>query len=225
MADSSWLLEAWTAFMREVNTCMPAKVEAFDADAQTVDVVPQLKIAYPDGEGGYVHKALPKISNVKVAFPRSGSFFVSFPLTKGDFVLLVFSQRSLQAWRDKGQVCEPGDLGMFPLDGAVAIPGVYPEADALGDVSPTDMVLGKDGTPAAQIKITPTQVHLGGGAQFVALANLVKARLDAIQSTVDGHTHTFSAPVVAGAVSGTTAVPSSLIGALADVAAQNVKAT
>ncbi len=60
-------------------------------------------------------------------------------------------------------------------------------------------------------------VKLGGGANFVALANLVNARLDTIQGAFDAHIHSTPA--------GNSGVPTSLIGALADVDAQNVKAT
>lgn len=52
-------------------------------------------------------------------------------------------------------------------------------------------------------------------AQFAALANLVKARLDTIQSTFDTHTH----PVSGSA----TSAPSALIGTLGDVAATKLK--
>lgn len=198
------------AALREVRTCMPGMVESYDADKQTVDVVPQLKNAYPDGEGDVSYVEHPKLSNVPVCFPRAGGFFMSFPIQKGDFVLLVFSERSIQAWREKGQTVEPGDRRLFPLDGAVAIPGVFPAAQTLADADGTNMMLGRDGTPGAQIKLTPTQVHLGGGAQFVALANLVATELGKVKATLDslsGATFTVS-----------YATPGS-------VAAQNVKAT
>ena len=162
--DATLFDEILTARMAQFHVAFPARVESFDKAAQTVDVTPQLKIAYPDGEGGYTHKALPVLPNVPVAFPRSGSFFVSFPLAKGDFVLVVVCDRSLQAWRDKGQAVEPGDLALHPLDGAIAIPGVFPASGALVDVSDTTMKLGKDGASAAQIEITASGGKLGSSA-------------------------------------------------------------
>lgn len=69
------------------------------------------------------------------------------------------------------------------------------------------------------IDITST-LKLGAGAsQFVALANLVKARLDTIQARFDAHVHPVPAPVSAN-----TTAPTVLIGALGDVAATKVKA-
>lgn len=203
----------------DLHVSMPAKVESYDASAQTVEVVPQLNRALPDGLGNFTSEELPKLADVPVCFPRAGGFFVSFPIQKGDFVLLVFSERNLGAWLSTGEQGDPGDLGMHTLDGAVAIPGVYPSNAALDDASDTDMVLGKDGSTAAKIEITDSLVKMGGGANFVALANLVKARIDTIQAAFDAHIHTVAA------TPGSSSVPTVVIGPLADVAAQNVKAT
>lgn len=147
-----------------LHTAMPGRVESYDAAAQTCDVLPQLKRQVPDGEGGYTTEALPVLSGVPVCFPRGGSFFLSFPLAKGDFVLVVFSERATGNWRQKGEASNPGDLRMHSLAGAVAIPGVYPTSGALDDADGTNLVLGKDGTAGAQIVITPTEVQLGSGA-------------------------------------------------------------
>ena len=81
-----------------------------------------------------------------------------------------------------------------------------------------------DSTP--RVKLTAGgEVHLGDSpANFVALANLVNARLASIQSTFDSHIHTTTATVGASAVLGVIAPPASPIGSLADVAAAEVKA-
>ena len=146
-----------------LHTAMPGRVESYDAAAQTCDVLPQLKRQVPDGEGGYTTEALPVLSGVPVCFPRGGSFFLSFPLAKGDFVLVVFSERATGNWRQKGEASNPGDLRMHSLAGAVAIPGVYPTSGALDDADGTNLVLGKDGTAAAQIGITSSGIELGRG--------------------------------------------------------------
>lgn len=201
-----------------VHTSMPGEVESYDASAQTADIKPQLMRPMPDGEGGYTIEELPTLPGVPMCHPRGGGFFCSFPMQKGDKVLIVFAERPIGNWRQKGQACNPGDLRMHHLAGAQAIPcNLYPSDDALQDADGTNMVIGKDGTSAAQIVITPSMVKLGGGDQFVALANLVKARLDQIQAAYDGHKHTVSG--------GATLVPDTILGALDDVAAQNVKAT
>ncbi len=189
-----------------MQTAMPCKVEAYDSSKQTVDVVPALNRSLPDGNGNYVTEALPKLSDVPVSFPRGGGFFVALPIAAGDYGLLVFCSRNIGNWRSTGNQGDPGDLGMHTLDGAVFIPGVFPDSGALSNADGTNMVIGKDGTAGAQIVITTDEVHLGGGAQYVALADKVKTELDKIVTTlgtgtsVSGGAVSFTTPYVAAAV-------------------------
>src|SRR5262249_11872108 len=100
------------------------------------------------------------------------------------------------------------------------VPGLETVARALAG-NPDHMVLGHDAGPV--IEIDPSFVQLGAAdGQFVALANLVKARLDSIQSAFDAHTHLYS-PGPGGPAP--TAPPPIPIGPLAAVAATLVKAT
>ncbi len=169
---------------RELHTAMPGRVESYDADTQTCDVLPQLKIQRPDGEGGYKTCDLPVLPHVPVCFPRGGGFFLSFPLQKGDFVLVVFSERAIGNWRQKGEASNPGDLRMHSLAGAVAIPGVFPNSGALDDADGTNLVLGKDGTAGAQIKITASGVEACGGTDPV----LTKKDAQALYAAINGAT-------------------------------------
>ena len=178
--------------LRELHTALPGRVESYDASKQTCDVLPMLKKQTPNGQGGYTTEDLPVLPNVPVAFPRGGGgFFMSFPLAKGDFVMLVFHERAIGAWRKKGEATAPGDLRMHSLAGAVAYPGLYPNDDALDDAHTANMVLGKDGSTAQIHLKTDGTVHLGGenGAEFVALAQKVLTELSQIQSALTSHTH------------------------------------
>lgn len=135
----------------DLHVAMPAKVTSYDASAQTVDVIPCLNRHLPDGQGGFVSEALPKLADIPVCFPRGGGFFCSFPIAPGDYVLLVFAERNIAMWRSTGNQGDPGDVGTHTLDGAIAIPGVYPDANALSDASSTNLVLGKDGGKSVQV--------------------------------------------------------------------------
>jgi phage baseplate assembly protein V len=67
-------------------------------------------------------------------------------------------------------------------------------------------------------------INLGAKAasDAVALASLVKARLDSIQSTFDSHIHTTTATIGPSAAVGVISPPTSPIGSLADVASEKV---
>jgi hypothetical protein len=202
---------------REFHVALPGRIDRYDATKQRADVKLELQRYVSDGEGGHVPESLPVLPNVPVAFPRGGGYFVSFPLAKGDPVLVVFCDAPIGAWLKKGDMAEPGLSESHGLGGAVCYPGIAPNDDKLDDASASTMKLGKDGTPAAQIEFTDSLTKVGGGDQFVALANLVDSRLAAIRTFINAHTH-----VETG---GTTNATTPALGAQASVAAQNVKAT
>jgi hypothetical protein len=70
----------------------------------------------------------------------------------------------------------------------------------------------------------PFPARGGQSAEFVALANLVDARLAAIQTAFDGHTHVTTATIGGGTAPGVNAIPAPPLGLLASVASQKVKA-
>lgn len=198
------------ARLAEVRVSMPGTIESFDTATQLASVRPDLKELRFDENDAEVVEPLPVISDVPVQFPRAGGFSLTVPVQKGDSCLLVFSDRSLDKWLDSGGQVDPVDARRHHLSDAVAIVGVSSKANPIPSFDNDHATLGKDGE----------------SSQFVALANLVKARLDTIQSTFDAHTHLAGALVSAkpgDPVTGSTATPASTIGSLADVASTTVK--
>ncbi len=148
----------------DLHVALPARVERYDTATQTVDVVPQVNRALPDGAGNFVTEPLPKLADVPVLFPRCGRFSITFPLSVGDFVLLVFAERSLAAWRATGAQSDPGDLGMHTLDGAVALPGLFPDAQPAAAADGANMRVGSDTDPNGRIELPGSEIRLGQGA-------------------------------------------------------------
>lgn len=117
------LSQAIEARLADVNTCLPGRVEAYDASSDTVSVQPLIRRKWR-------HKAaptaLPVVSGVPVHRPRSSDSWLALPdPVKGDLVLLVFAQRALEPWHGKGGLCDPVDSRRFDLSDAIAIPGLY----------------------------------------------------------------------------------------------------
>jgi hypothetical protein len=189
----------------DIHTAIPAKVTSYDASKQTIECVPALNRSLPDGQGNYTTEQLPKLVDVPVCFPRCGSFFLSFPIQAGDFVLLVICQRNIGNWRATGNQGDPGDLGMHTLDGAVAIPGVFPDSGKLSNADGTNMVLGSDSSANGRIELKAAGVNLGAGAtDGVATLTDLKALAFAIGSAataIDNSGATFKANIVANLIS------------------------
>lgn len=175
---------------RSLHTSFPAKVLAYDARAQTVDVEPQIMREIQDDEGSLEHERLPTLYDVPVQWPRGGGHALTFPIQVGDYVEVQCAEQSLLVWRDSGEVSEPGVSQAHGLNGCIAKPGWYPDTMKVEGVSTTDVVIGKvDGSASVRIKPDGTVV-LGGesGADFVALAKSVDDELSKIASTLSSLT-------------------------------------
>lgn len=104
-----------------IHTALPAEVSKYDPSGPKVEVKPLIKKVYKDE----TILDLPVIVSVPVIFPRTGRFKITYPLEKGDGVLLVFAERSLETWLSKGTAVAPQDPRKFDLSDAVAIPGLW----------------------------------------------------------------------------------------------------
>ena len=107
--------------LASVHTAFPARVEKYDHATAKADVKPLLARRYEDAV-----VEMPVVPNVPVIWPRSTLGGIGFPLQRGDGVLVVCSERSLDGWLSQGGIVAPQDLRKFDLSDAIAIPGLYP---------------------------------------------------------------------------------------------------
>lgn len=137
---------------------MPGRVQSYDPDLQTADIVPLIRQQVPQPDGSYAMEDLPVVPSVPVCFPRSGDAMVTLPIAAGDTGLLIVCGPAIGHWRvGDGDVTDPGDLRRFHLSHAVFLPvGLVPRSKALRSTgaagatappesAPTGIVLGFDG--------------------------------------------------------------------------------
>jgi len=168
--------------LAQVRVAIPARVESYDASAQTVDVKPLIKDKLLTEDGAVV-ESLPVLTSVPVAFPRGGGFFISLPIAAGDTGRVVVCDRSIDQWMKKGGEVDPLDMRMHSWGGAVFEPDLASTDDALADAHAQNLVIGFDGGVA--IHLTPGgQVHVGkeNPTKFAA------RKTDAVQVTIPAGT-------------------------------------
>lgn len=175
----------------------PARVDAYDATKQTVDVTPALKEVIEDDDGTRVVD-LPVIAGVPVLTHGGGGFFTSYPIAAGDFVMLLFSDRSIDRWWSAGGVVDPIDLRRHEIADAVAITGLRPEPSVLTEAGAAKMIAGHEGGMQMSIDNAGAMVlaAVGAAVQAIALADAVKAELDlvkadfdSLKTAINAHTH------------------------------------
>lgn len=188
LKNATWakvLIDMLDRRMLDVHTSLPGEIVSYDAAKQVADVRPMLKRRIPDPDGGDdTIEALPTIPAVPVVWPRGGGYCLTFPLAKGDGVMLVFSEADLSAWRDTGEASDPGDVERHGLAGAVAVPGVDTVARALTDASATHLVIGKDGGPAIHIDSTGVKIGAAGASHPIALGDKVDTWAAAVKAAL-----------------------------------------
>jgi hypothetical protein len=182
--------------LNEVHVALPAKIVTYKPAQEAgaphlADVQPTLIRVFVDDDDQEVPVEYPVIPDVPVAFPRGGGGFLTFPLKAGDLVLLVFAQRSLDAWlqTDGKTPTDPGDARRHHVTDAVAYPGLLTATNFIPNVNTTDVVLGlEDGSIA--IHLQPSgKVAVNGGNKALAKAAETEARLAALETFASLHTH------------------------------------
>jgi hypothetical protein len=121
--------------LRRVNTALPGQIDSYDPSSGKATVQPLLREKYADGDV----IDLPPIPNVPVVFPRTAAASITLPIARGDGVLLLFCQRSMDTWLSSGGVANPDDIRMHSLSDAIAIPGLAPFS--IGGTGETDLVI------------------------------------------------------------------------------------
>jgi hypothetical protein len=160
----------------DLHVMLPGSVQLYDPTSQTANIQPLIKRRVKCADGTELLETLPVLVKVPIVFPRGGGtpgFFITFPIQPGDYVMLVFAERSLDVWladptADSTNPVDPGEFRKHDISDAVAIPGLYPFLSPLTDASPVNMAMGKSGGP--QIHVTPADVRLGSAAATKGVA-------------------------------------------------------
>lgn len=152
VGEAELLRRVLASELSELHVATAGRVQAFDRDAQTADVVPQV---WPAGE------ELPVLPAVPVGFPRSAARGLAWDLAPGDPGLLVFGEADLGQWRQTGEPGPPADRGRHSLQSAVFLPGLHPRG-------------GETTIPAGALVLFGADCRLGGAT---ATEHLVKGDL------------------------------------------------
>lgn len=217
-------------FRSELHTSFPARVLAYDVEAQTVDLRPALQREVPteDPANPWGFDRLPDLYGVPLMWPRAGGFAITFPIKPGDWVEVSCAEQCTHVWRDKGDA--PSQVGLndpHGLNGTVAKPGYFPDKLRLSEVDPDNLVLRNEAN-TMRITVSGTQIVLGGedpsDARFVALANVVDAWMSEIRSTFNSHLHVAAGALTGPSVLGPLPGTPSLIDDQGSTAASKVKA-
>ena len=150
--------------LEQLHTSLPGRIESYDAATQKANVKPLLKVPNLDENGETSYLSIPVITDVPVVFPGANGFRCTFPMTKGDTVLIMFSESSLDSWLSTGKESEPNAGTRHDISDAFILPGLNPFSSPLSNAPTTTMSLGADS--GVTIEFSETAIKIGSGTSF-----------------------------------------------------------
>lgn len=180
---STVLQNAITAQLANLHTALPGEVISYDAATRTVNVKPMLQRVQLDPEGNESVEEYPTIYGVPVATFGVGDWILSYPLSAGDPVLVIFMEQDFEDWLETGDVGVPSDDRRHLFSDAVAVPGLLSKPAAESAQTPTSgkMEIGANGDDG-QIALSPSLIELGGdgASDWVPLDSSLQSELTKI---------------------------------------------
>jgi hypothetical protein len=162
-----------------LHTAAPGRVESYDPATQRAKVKPLVPRVYADGQ--VQEQAI--LTSVPVIFPRTAAGSLTFQVARGDTVLLVFCERSIEEFLVTGGG-SPSKSRHHDLSDAVAIPGLFPFLETSPGAAGADMRLE---ARTAELNFNGGKVALGAaGVEVLALLSQTLQALGTATVTVDG---------------------------------------
>ena len=116
---NDWLHFSFDQLMKNVYTCLPGIISSYDRTTRRAVVKIGVVKLNTDG----TQTSYPAIADVPILFPASNRYLFSFPLEDGDPILILFSQRGLQIFKQTYEESVPTKSSFFSFTDAVGIPG------------------------------------------------------------------------------------------------------
>lgn len=165
-----------------IHTQAPARIISYDAATQRATVQLLVDHAKQDEDQNTEQYQTTQIPNVPVSFPSGGGFSITWPIDAGDEGWLEFSERSISEFKaTKQKRYTPQSLRRFDLTDAI----FRPENNR-----------GKQATVRAGAMVFTGDLFVFGNKNvetFLARADKVEARLNAIENFLITHQHSVPA--------------------------------
>lgn len=108
--------------MFNLRCCIPCIVQSYNSENGTIECQPAIRERIINQNEEIEYRNIPLLINVPVAFPSSGNWQISFPISKGDECLVFFSDLSIDNFWLKGNIQNPIEDRRHDLSDGIAIP-------------------------------------------------------------------------------------------------------
>jgi len=179
-----------------LNCCQIGKIEKVTPEAQTVEISLQIKRAAVDGTS----TDYPVLVDCPYFVLQGGGAYIDMPITKGDYCLVLFCDRSIDTWWNTANVADPATPRKHSLSDGFALVGINPKPQALPMDGMKTRIVSKENIlfetkkqielkSDAETKIASSKIELNGNTKaFVTHAELNTA-LTILCGIITAHVH------------------------------------
>lgn len=154
---------------KNINTCFPGEILSFNIENQTAVVRP-LFMRKIDGQA----VAINDLHDVPVRFFKTNRCSISLPIEVGDYVMLLFSQRSLDIWLTKGGQVDPDDPRMHNMNDAIALPLLYDQEKVINNYNNNGIEIKTDTAKIEILKNGNINIISDGSLTVQSLNTIIK---------------------------------------------------
>jgi len=207
---------------QNIHTCIPGRIEKWDG--KKANVLPLVPALMANGQS----LSYPVINDVPVVFPGSSETTMSFPLKKGDGVLLLFCERNIDNFLQNGGEQTADTNRRFSITDCIAIPGLFSFVEIPnGEYDNTNMIIKHKNAeikidPISNVGITGTTIGINNADQAFIKGNDFVNAFTSFTSTVSAITPGSTAQNAAALTSIATAA-GILNGLLQSLLSQTIK--
>jgi hypothetical protein len=140
---------------------MPAVVTE-NSDGHTLKCQPSIKFQQTNPDETTEFQDHPILQDVPVTHIGGGGVVLTFPIAKGDEVLLNFASRAIDTWHQSGGSQQPIDTRDHSISDAIAVPGLWSTPRKIQNASTSTVQLRTTGTTTTrdaktgETRTTPT---------------------------------------------------------------------
>jgi len=117
---------SFVELMKNVGTSIPGHITGFDAATQLAQVQIGIEILTVAGDS-----ATPSVIVEVPVYQPGGKYIVEFEVSPGDEGLVVFSQRTIDSWRETGGVANLSPVRFHDMSDALFFPGFRSAPNAI----------------------------------------------------------------------------------------------
>ena len=158
---------------KDLHTAVPGLIETYDPETRRARVKIALRMVMTDGTA----VEITPLADVPVVFPAGGGFALTFPMAAGDPVLVVFSERGIDSFKETFELSDPEPGVFHATSDAVALPGFGPLRVTPADTESANWQT-EDGDKSIRLRAGRVEIHSGDTS--------VRVEDNAVTVSVDG---------------------------------------